>query len=239
MSESDNFFLDIFNKLLKINDESIMIIFDVDGNIWFKFRDLLKALGYTDINHTIKDIKISDDNKEYYKNIRVCGRPHTPKNMQPMYVFINEPGLYEVLSVSTKPLAKLFMKKYYTEIMPSIRKYGIYAVVSEDKQNLNLLNQKIDKLKEKVTNLSDENNYLDSKHRFQKSSKGYAYINQTICIHKGVKIKCYKFGVDTNMKTRTSSYKTGELIMNNIFYIIHYASALDQSIINMLKHIYD
>ena len=121
---SDNFFLDIFNKLLKINDESIMIIFDVDGNIWFKFRDLLKGLGYTDINHTIKDIKISDDNKEYYKNIRVWGQPHSPKNMQPMYVFINEPGLYEVLSVSTKPLAKLFMKKYYTEIMPSIRKYG-------------------------------------------------------------------------------------------------------------------
>ena len=66
----NNFFLDIFNKLLKINDESIMIIFDVDGNIWFKFRDLLNGLGYTDINHTIKDIKISDDNKEYYKNIR-------------------------------------------------------------------------------------------------------------------------------------------------------------------------
>ena len=121
-------------------------------------------------------------------------------------IFINEPGLYEVLSQSNKPLAIVFKNKYYTEIMPSIRKYGIYAIVSEDKQNLNLLNQKIDKLKEKVTNLSDENNYLDSKHRFQESSKGYAYINQTICIHKGVKTKCYKFGVDIYMMMYVFSY---------------------------------
>ncbi len=114
---SESFFLDIFNKLLKINDDTIMIIFDIDGNIWFKFRDLLKALGYTSIDHIMKDIKISDNNKKYYRNIRVCSRLHTLKNMQPMYVFINEPGLYEVLSVSTKPLAKVFMNKYYTEIM--------------------------------------------------------------------------------------------------------------------------
>jgi prophage antirepressor-like protein len=46
---SDNFFMDVFNKLLKINDKTIMIIFDVNGNIWFKFRDLLKALGYTSL----------------------------------------------------------------------------------------------------------------------------------------------------------------------------------------------
>jgi prophage antirepressor-like protein len=41
--------MDVFNKLLKINDKTIMIIFDVNGNIWFKFRDLLKALGYTSL----------------------------------------------------------------------------------------------------------------------------------------------------------------------------------------------
>ncbi len=103
--------------------------------------------------------------------------------------------------------------------MPSIRKHGIYAVVSEDKEKLNLLNQKIDKLKEKVTNLSDENIFLDSKHRYQETSKGYAYINQTTCIHKGVKTKCYKFGVSDNMKIRTRSYKTGNPTHKLLYYI--------------------
>ncbi len=39
-----NFFLDIFNQLLKINEQQIFIIFDIDNNIWFKFKDVLKVL---------------------------------------------------------------------------------------------------------------------------------------------------------------------------------------------------
>ena len=79
---SDNFFLDIFNKLLKINDDSIMIIFDVDSNIWFKFRDLLKALNYTDIDHTITDMKISILNKMQYKNLKPMGSTTVSLNFQ-------------------------------------------------------------------------------------------------------------------------------------------------------------
>jgi len=111
---SDNFFLDVFNKLLKINDNSIMIIFDVDGNIWFKFKDLLKALGYTSLT---KQFNISIINKIFLNKFNKIKVPQTtglPPNFQKNTVFINEPGLYELLSVSTKPLAKVFMKKYYT-----------------------------------------------------------------------------------------------------------------------------
>lgn len=59
-----DFFLEIFNNLLKLNNKDIIIIFDVDGNIWFKFRDVLIALGYTDLDHMIKDIKININNKK-------------------------------------------------------------------------------------------------------------------------------------------------------------------------------
>ena len=54
-----DFFLDVFNKLFKINDTKIMIIFDKEGNVWFKFRDILLALGYSDILHTMTDMKIT------------------------------------------------------------------------------------------------------------------------------------------------------------------------------------
>ena len=216
---SDNFFLDVFNKLLKINDDSIMIIFDVNGNIWFKFRDLLKALGYASIDHIMKDIKISINNKKHYSDLPDLQSTAGLNNIQKTTIFINEPGLYELLSVSTKPLAKVFMKKYYTEIMPKIRQSGTFTVNEKEKEKINELNNKIDKLKEKVSNLSDENNFLDSKHRFQESSKGYAYINQTTCIHKGIKTKCYKFGISTNMKIRTGSYKTGNPTYKLLYYI--------------------
>ena len=37
MENNNDFFLDIFNHLLKVNKEEILIIFDVNGNIWFKY----------------------------------------------------------------------------------------------------------------------------------------------------------------------------------------------------------
>jgi len=68
--------------------------------------------------------------------------------------------------------------------MPQIRQSGTYTVNEKEKEKINELNKKIDKIKEIVSNLSDENNFLESKHSFQESSKGYAYINQTTCIQR-------------------------------------------------------
>ena len=46
--------------------------------------------------------------------------------LYPTTKFINESGLYDVLSKSLKPQAKIFMDKYFKEIMPEIRKTGKY-----------------------------------------------------------------------------------------------------------------
>jgi len=37
--------------------------------------------------------------------------------IKPHKIFINEPGLYEILLKSTKPLAKIFTYKFLTEII--------------------------------------------------------------------------------------------------------------------------
>lgn len=67
-----NFFLDIFNQLLKINEDHIFIIFDNDGNIWFKFKDVLKILGY---RSTLKQSNIFNINELYIKKFNMI--PHT------------------------------------------------------------------------------------------------------------------------------------------------------------------
>ena len=112
------FFLDVFNKILKVNDKKIFIIFDKNGNIWFAMRDLFKALGYTNLNKAINNIDIDKNNVKYYKKIRVSPRGDTLSNIQPNKKYVNESGLYEILSKSTKPFAKTFMNKYFKEIMP-------------------------------------------------------------------------------------------------------------------------
>lgn len=64
--------------------------------------------------------------------------------MQPRQLFINESGLYEVLSKSTKPIAEIFKNKYFEEIMPELRKKGKYILKDSDKKKLDKMNNKID-----------------------------------------------------------------------------------------------
>jgi hypothetical protein len=42
VKEKEDFFLDVFNHILNYNEKTIMVIFDIDGNVWFKLKDLLK-----------------------------------------------------------------------------------------------------------------------------------------------------------------------------------------------------
>ena len=41
---TDNFYLDVFNHLLKFNNEEIFIIFDSNGTLWLKYSDVLKYI---------------------------------------------------------------------------------------------------------------------------------------------------------------------------------------------------
>ena len=87
---SNNFFLDIFNKILKINEDNIMIIFDIKGNIWFAFKDVLKSLGYTS---TTNQLNVLNINKLYmlkYSKIKVPRLTVVPYNFQKNTIFINE-----------------------------------------------------------------------------------------------------------------------------------------------------
>lgn len=79
MSKNE-FFMEIFNEILKLNDNEIVIVYDKEGVIWFGLRDIIKALGYTDISHARQDINIKKNNKKKYKKIRGWGQPH-PLNM--------------------------------------------------------------------------------------------------------------------------------------------------------------
>ena len=45
--KDDIFFMEIFNDILRINDYDIMIVYDKENNVWFKFKDILTVLGYS------------------------------------------------------------------------------------------------------------------------------------------------------------------------------------------------
>lgn len=198
--------------ILDFNNNKVIVIFDVDGNIWFGLKDLLRMLGYNEINHTMIDMKINDISRKKFTNLKVMGSVTLPLNFQKNTIFINESGLYEVLSKSTKPLARVFLNKYFMEIMPQIRKTGKYISNKNDMDKIKKLNNKID-------NYKTELNYYNDKYKFTPSTYGYIYICDNIQIKNGIKMKCFKVGYDLDMEKRMREYRVGNFNHKLLAYI--------------------
>ena len=63
--------------------------------------------------------------------------------IHPNTVFVNESGLYQLLSNSYKPVAIEFRNELFPDILPTIRKTGIFKMKEKDNAKLKELNKKI------------------------------------------------------------------------------------------------
>ena len=121
------FFLDIFNKILKVNNNDISLLYDKDGELWFGYKDILISLGYSDIQRAKVNFNLDKNNIRQNSQIKGWTSVHPLANTQPHKTFINESGLYQILSKSTKSLARVFMDKYFSDIIASnSKKWQIY-----------------------------------------------------------------------------------------------------------------
>jgi len=90
--QTNIFFMEIFNNILKINDTNVMIVYDIEGIVWFGLRDIIIALGYKNIENAITKIKIKMDNKKSYDKIQPPTGEGGSKSIKPHKKFINESG---------------------------------------------------------------------------------------------------------------------------------------------------
>lgn len=88
----------------------------IDGEPWFVANDVAASLGYRDAHNMTR---ILDDDE------RGTHIVSTPSGEQEMLV-INESGLYSAILRSRKPEAKAFKKWVTAEVLPAIRKHGMY-----------------------------------------------------------------------------------------------------------------
>lgn len=221
---SNNFFLDIFNKLLKINNSNVFIIFDKNGDIWFAFKDLLIALGYSNYKKAGNQIKINKNFIIKYKKIK-----GTPLGvlLQPNKKFINESGLYEVLSISTKPLAKVFMNEYFTKIMPQIRETGKYIMDDSNKNKLDKLNTKLDSIQK------DNKSLINNQRNVIYPNGKALYIIKKISHEKTY----YKIGYTKNLNKRLKTYNTSfpyKILYN--YYLMVNDESIDRCIKNIMHN---
>lgn len=91
---------------------------DDGGEVWFVAQDVCEALEHSDTSMAVR--RLDDDEKG---TSIVC----TPSGEQQMLT-ISESGLYSLVLTSRKPEAKRFKKWVTSEVLPSIRKTGGYAM---------------------------------------------------------------------------------------------------------------
>lgn len=92
-------------------------VMNKDGEPWFVAADVAQCLGVS--NHRDMIRQLDEDNK----GVGLIDTLGGPQEM----ATINEAGFYEAVLSSRKPEAKQFKKWVTSEVLPTIRKHGVYA----------------------------------------------------------------------------------------------------------------
>lgn len=92
----------------------------INGEAYFVGKDVAEILGYSNSRKAIGD-HVDEEDKTDGVTIRdSIGREQTP-------VLINESGLYGLILSSKLPDAKKFKRWVTSEVLPAIRRHGMYA----------------------------------------------------------------------------------------------------------------
>lgn len=90
---------------------------EIDGEPWLVGKDVAEALGYTNPQKAIRD-HVDDEDKGVNESFTVNGTQG---------ILINESGLYSLVLSSKLPTARKFKRWVTSEVLPSLRRHGLYA----------------------------------------------------------------------------------------------------------------
>ena len=109
--------LQVFNNAEFGSVRSLM----VNGEQYFVGKDIAEILGYSNSRKALLD-HVDEDDKTDGVTIRdSIGREQTP-------VLINESGLYSLILRCQLPSAKRFKRWVTSEVLPAIRKHGVFVM---------------------------------------------------------------------------------------------------------------
>ena len=186
-----NNIIDIYNNILKYDNNIINFVIDKNNVIWFKFLSITKLLNYKSSKDALK-VHVSKENKIKLKNLQLFFKVKE----HPDTIFINESGLYTFLFKSKMKKAIEFQLWIINEVLPNLRKYGKYEVNKKIKNKLKNLNNKIKELEK--ANLILKNNM--TKNKLPVGDHIYIIIDDNK----------YKIGYTKNLKKRLEVYNTGK-----------------------------
>lgn len=105
------------NEIFNFNGKAVRTV-TVDNEPYFVGKDVAEILGYSG---TAKAIRTHVDGED--KGVTTMDTPGGKQDL----VIINESGLYSLILSSKLPQAKEFKRWVTSEVLPTIRKHGMYA----------------------------------------------------------------------------------------------------------------
>lgn len=101
-------------QTFNFNNATLRTLTDENGDPWFVAKDICNILGHSNVSMALD--RIDDDERAKF-NLGRQGETN----------IVNEAGLYSLVLTSRKPEAREFKRWVTHEVLPSIRKHGIYA----------------------------------------------------------------------------------------------------------------
>lgn len=93
----------------------------IDGKPFFVGKDVAEILGYSNPRKALADHVDAEDKTDGVTMRDSIGREQNP-------ILINESGLYSLILRSQLPKAKQFKRWVTSEVLPAIRRHGVYAI---------------------------------------------------------------------------------------------------------------
>lgn len=106
-------------KIFENPDFGIVRTVTINGEPWLVGKDVAEALGYSNTRDAL-DRHVATEDKNTVAN-------PDGKRGNPNMTIINESGLYSLVLSSKLPTARRYKHWVTSEVLPSIRKHGLYA----------------------------------------------------------------------------------------------------------------
>ena len=105
------------NEIFNFRGQDVRTVV-INNEPYFVGKDVAEILGYTNSRQALKNHVDEDD-----KGVSKCDTPGGKQDL----VIINESGLYSLILSSKLPQAKEFKRWVTSEVLPTIRKHGMFA----------------------------------------------------------------------------------------------------------------
>lgn len=124
-------------KVFKNEQFGSIRIMEHEDSVWFVGKDIAIILGYSNPSKAVSTHVDEDDKRFIMAKIADSQNGNVPVG-QTKTALINESGLYSLILSSKLPKAKEFKHWVTSEVLPSIRKHGVYMTperLTESLQN--------------------------------------------------------------------------------------------------------